>query len=262
MSSAPPSPRSTLRTARRVGLVLGTGFLASVALTGVAQAHVEVVPESVPGGAESAVVAFRVPNESDQASTVTVKVLLPQGKAIASVQTSATPGWTATTQTRKLPQPIENDEGEQVTSVVSQVTWRATGAGIQPGQYQDFDLSLGPLPDSGKLVFNAVQTYSDGTVVTWNEVSADKSVEAEHPAPALTLSAPEDESDAGAASGDGAPDTASDTGDATAQPVSTVAVDDSGSDSGSTWALLMSGAALVVSLLTGLLVWRRGASAR
>ena len=92
-----------------------------------------------------------------------------------------------TTQTRKLAQPIKNDDGEQVTSVVSQVTWKATGDGIVPGQYQDFDLSLGTLPDKGKMVFNATQTYSDGTVVNWNEVSADKSVEPEHPAPTLVL---------------------------------------------------------------------------
>src|SRR3954471_7875696 len=211
------------RTARRVGLVPGAGFLASFALTGVAAAHVEIQPESVPGGSFS-VFAFRVPNESDSARTVVLKVLLPPKQAIASVQTTAIPGWTATTQSRKLPQPIENDDGEQVTSVVSQVTWRATGGGIAPGQYQDFDLSLGPLPAAGKLVFNAVQTYSDGSVVNWNEVSANKSVEAEHPAPTLTLTAAEDESDAGpSAGGDTATDAPTDTADTTAQPAPTVA---------------------------------------
>ena len=61
-----------------------------------------------------------------------------------------------------------------------------TAASVR-GQFQDFDLSLGQLPESGKLVFNALQTYSSGEKVNWNEVSADPSVEPEHPAPILTI---------------------------------------------------------------------------
>src|SRR3954452_17862130 len=221
--SAPPRRR----TARRVGLVLGAGFLASFALAGVAEAHVEIQPESVPGGSFS-VIAFRVPNESNSARTVVLKVLLPPKQAIASVQTTAIPGWTATTQTRKLAQPIENDDGEQVTSVVSQVTWRATGKGIVPGQYQDFDLSLGALPEKGTMVFNAVQTYSDGTVVNWNEVSADASVEPEHPAPTLALAAADAPAYEGTA--DATPDATA--AEATSAPAQTST---SGDGSDSTW---------------------------
>ena len=188
-----------------------------------------------------------------------MKVLLPKNRPIGEVQTTATPGWTVTTKTRKLAQPIEV-EGEKLDSVVSQVTWRATGGGILPGQYQDFDLSLGTLPASGKLVFNAVQTYSDGTTVNWNEVSADKSVEPEHPAPTLTLT-PRG-SRVGDRVGDRVgrpapphherrrPERRGHPGD---RPRPT-----SGSDSA--WPLLLAGAALVVSLLTALLVWRRGRS--
>ena len=73
--------------------------------------------------------------------------------------------------------------GEQLDTVVSDVTWTATTGGIPPRQFQDFDLSLGQLPESGELVFNALQTYSSGEKVNWNEVSADPSIEPEHPAP-------------------------------------------------------------------------------
>ena len=38
-----------------------------------------------------------------------------------------------------------------------------------------------------------MQTYSDGKVVNWNEVSADESVEPEHPAPTLALTAADGE---------------------------------------------------------------------
>ena len=191
-SATTTSPRSPRKTGRRLGLVVGAGIATSFALTGVAHAHVSVQPASVPGG-DFSVIAFRVPNESDSARTAPVKVLLPKNRPIGEVQTTATPGWTVTTKTRTLAQPIEV-EGEKLDSVVSQVTWRATGSGIRPGQFQDFDLGLGTLPASGKLVFNAVQTYSDGTTVNWNEVSADESVEPEHPAPTLILTPAEAES--------------------------------------------------------------------
>lgn len=255
MSSTHTRARATSRTARRVGLLLGAGLLTSIALTGVADAHVEVTPESVPGGGD-AEIAFRVPNESDSASTVVLKVLLPKSRPIGEVQTTVTPGWTVTTRTRKLAKPI-TVEGEQLTSVVSQVTWRATAGGIKPEQYQDFGLSLGGLPTSGTLVFNAVQTYSDGTVVNWNEVSADESVEPEHPAPTLTLTAPESDE----ATSDSATDPATVPATDAAAPTDPEAAPAATSDddgSGSALATLLAAAALVVSMLTALVVWRRG----
>jgi len=254
------SIRPVHRTARRAGVVLGAGLLTSVALTGAAYAHVEITPESVPGGGD-AVISFSVPNESDRASTVAVKVLLPKNRPIGDVATTPTPGWTVTTATRTLAKPIDV-EGEKLDSVVSQVTWKATGDGIKPGQYQEFALSLGPLPDSGTLVFNAVQTYSDGSVVSWNEVSADKSVEPEHPAPTLTLTAPESESGDDTASGSASDAPSDASSDATAPretaATTTTAATTADDGSGSLWATVMAGAALVVSLLTALLVWRRG----
>jgi uncharacterized protein YcnI len=253
------STRPARRTARRAGIVLGAGLLSSIALAGAAYAHVEITPNTVPGG-EDAVIAFSVPTESDTASTTTVKVLLPKNHPIGDVATTPTPGWTVTTGTRKLAKPIDV-EGEKLSSVVSSVTWKATAGGIKPGQYQQFALSIGPLPDSGKLVFNAVQTYSDGSVVNWNEVSANKSVEPEHPAPVLTLTAPESDTAGGDTSGApsaGSSDTASDASapsEAQTTPTATTTSDDG---SGSGLATLLAGAALVVSLLTGFVVWRRG----
>jgi uncharacterized protein YcnI len=252
MFSSTTSARSPRSTTRRLGVLVGAGIATSFALTGVAHAHVSVQPASVPGG-DFSVIAFRVPNESDSASTVAMKVLLPKNRPIGEVQTTATPGWTVTTKTRTLAKPIEVD-GEKLDSVVAQVTWRATGSGIRPGQFQDFDLGLGTLPASGKLVFNAVQTYSDGTTVNWNEVSADESVEPEHPAPTLILTPAEAES----ATASAPSITTKSSADQRVETTPATAQADSGSDSA--WPLLLAGAALVVSLLTALLVWRRGPS--
>ena len=57
-----------------------------------------------------------------------------------------------------------------------------------PGEYQDFQISVDPLPgDTSQLVFKAVQTYSDGDVVRWIDLSSSADPDPEHPAPVLTL---------------------------------------------------------------------------
>ena len=102
------------------------------------------------------------------------------------MQTTPLPGWKITTASRQLDKPIEMD-GEQLTSVVSEVTWTAIGGGIRPGQFQDFNVSLGQLPESGELVFNALQTYSSGEKVIGIRSRPTRAVEPEHPAPILTI---------------------------------------------------------------------------
>jgi uncharacterized protein YcnI len=187
-------------------------------LPAAASAHLSVQPEVLEGGGFS-VVSFRVPNERDDASTVRLRVLFPADHPLGSVQTTPVPGWRVTTATRELEEPVELF-GSKLTEVISQVTWTATGRGIGPGQFQDFDLSLGALPDSGELIFRTIQTYSGGEQVNWNQVAVDESVEPERPAPVLTLAAP--------AEGDVAEDPPA----ATASPV----------------ALVLSGAALLVAV--------------
>jgi uncharacterized protein YcnI len=169
--SAPPTTRVLRRAAVAATIGLVTSLVSLVVLAAGASAHVEVKPPEVEGG-DFAEIAFTVPNELNDASTVKLVVDLPRDQPLASVQTSALPGWQITTKERKLAEPLEL-EGAPVTKVVSQITWKATSAGIPPGQFQDFPVSLGVLPTSGELTFKAVQTYSDGTVVKWDEIAAD-----------------------------------------------------------------------------------------
>jgi periplasmic copper chaperone A len=239
--------RATLRTALGATAVA----LATVALPGVAQAHVSVQPGEAEGGGFS-VVAFRVPNERDDASTTKVRVTMPQDQPLGSVRTTPVPGWSVRTTTRKLAEPIELF-GEKLDTVVADVTWTATDGGIKPGQYQDFDVSVGQLPESGEVVFNTVQTYSSGEQVSWNEVSADETAEPEHPAPVLTITPPEAAENGTAAEQTSAdPD---DTGeDADTRPVA-AQTDDSSSN---TLPVVLSAAALVVAVFAALLAWRRG----
>ena len=82
-------------------------------------------------------------------------MILPEDQPVASVSTTPVPGWTVTTRSRTLDEPLDQ-HGEQVTDVVSEVVWTATANGVAPGQFEDFEISLGPLPDSGGMVFKAL----------------------------------------------------------------------------------------------------------
>lgn len=151
-------------------VALGGGLLALTA--GVANAHVTV---DAPGAKQGsmAVATFRVPTESDTAATTAVTVTVPN---LAVAMTEPIPGWTAK---------VDRNDKSQVTAV----TWTADpgNPGVGPGQFQQFAVALGPLPQQDSVSFPTKQTYSDGKVVDWNQ-PADQGLVA-NPAPTLTLAA-------------------------------------------------------------------------
>ena len=168
---------------KRLALLIAVALGGLLVLAGPASAHVTVAAEgAAPGG--YTVVTFRVPTESDTASTTKLTVSLPP-LGVVDVQPIA--GWSVTTKVSKLNPPITTDDGS-ITSAISQITWTATAGGTKPGEFQQFDVSIGPLPKASSVSFPAIQTYSDGTVVKWIEKAAPGSkTEPEHPAPTLLL---------------------------------------------------------------------------
>lgn len=172
---------------RRVRYALAglAGLVGVLALAAPAAAHVTVNPSQADPGSYTRV-AFRVPTESDTASTTKLAVYLPTGTPIASVSVEPVPGWTIAVKHTKLAKPLKTDDGS-VTEAVSEITWTAGhGAAIKPGQFQEFPVSLGPLPGSGSLTFKALQTYSNGSVVRWID-TASGGAEPANPAPVLTI---------------------------------------------------------------------------
>jgi uncharacterized protein YcnI len=175
------------RTAARATLLsLGATLIGVLAAATPAAAHVTVNPRQETQGGYARL-AFRVPNESDAASTTKVEVFLPAKSPIASVSTMPVPGWTVAV-TRGKPATPLTAHGSEVTEVITKLTWTATPAAvIRAGQFQEFPVSLGPLPEVDSLVFKALQTYSDGTVVRWIDEPVAGGAEPEKPAPVLTL---------------------------------------------------------------------------
>jgi uncharacterized protein YcnI len=154
---------------------------------GLASAHVSVNPATAaPNGYTE--LTFRAPNEQAKANFTKLVVHLPAAHPLGSVSPRPLPGWSITTSTAKLAKPIVTDDGT-TTEYLASVTWTATEGGILPEQYQDFAISAGQLPASGSLTFTVDQSYSDGTVVHWDEATKAGAAEPEHPAPVLTIAA-------------------------------------------------------------------------
>jgi uncharacterized protein len=169
---------------------LAVAALGIVFAAPMAAAHVTPDPTEAPHGGFTTV-NFRVPNERDDASTTSVEINFPTDTPIAFVSVQPVPGWQYTAETTALAQPIETDDGE-VTDAVSKVTF--TGGAIKPGEFQQFAISMGPMPDEGdEVMFPTIQTYDSGEVVRWIDEPTADGTEPEHPAPALTLTAAQED---------------------------------------------------------------------
>jgi len=101
-----------------------------------------------------------------------------------SVQPRA--GWTHEVERVTIDPPLEV-HGEEVTERVASVTW--AGGSIGPGEFDQFLLSAGPMPETDELEFGALQTYDNSEVVRWIEEVPESGEEPELPAPLLTLTA-------------------------------------------------------------------------
>ncbi|WP_282694754.1 YcnI family protein [Streptomyces sp. CC208A] len=173
----------------RVLLAAGTAAASVVLLSGTAFAHVTVQPQGEAAQGGYATVNVKVPNERDNASTVKVEVNFPLDHPLASVMPQPVPGWKAEVTKSKLDKPLTL-HGKQINEAVSKVTWTADGSKIGPGQFQQFPLSLGRLPeDTDQLVLKAIQTYDNKEIVRWIEEKKEGAEEPQNPAPVLKLSA-------------------------------------------------------------------------
>lgn len=188
------------RRYRRVAAVrvLVAALAAGVLAAPAASAHVTVNPREAPRGGYAAL-AFRVPNERPDANTTELRVSFPEEHPLRSVRVKPHPGWTYEIETRELDEPLETEGGEEVTEVVSTITW--SGGEITPEQYEEFEVSVGPLPeDADEIMFPSIQVYDSGEEVEWiEEPPAEGGEEPERPAPLLTLVDPEGEGGGGAA---------------------------------------------------------------
>lgn len=164
----------------------GAAAVGTVLLALPASAHVTVSPGSAQPGS-AAVLTFHVPNEEANADVNQVDLQIPTDHPIAQLLVQPVPGWMISVRTATLAKALVTDDGK-FSQAVSEVIW--SGGKVAPGQFQDFTVSADPLPAGiSQLTFKTIQTYSNGDVVRWIDVSQPGQAEPEHPAAVLTLSA-------------------------------------------------------------------------
>jgi len=182
------SLRRTLKTA--CAATMAAGLLAFG--VSAASAHVHVDPDD-PAAGGSTHLTFNVPNESPTAKTNKLEVSLPTDTPFTSVSVKPIDGWKAELITTTLPKPV-TVAGTTVTKAVTSVVWTADDAHqIGQNEYQAFSISVGVLPDAGTTItLPANQSYTDGTVVKWDEKTVQGQPEPEHPAPSFVTTASDD----------------------------------------------------------------------
>jgi uncharacterized protein YcnI len=230
---------------RRLVLAAACACTLVVLDAAVVAAHVTVSPSVIPQGTDDVILTFRVPNESATAAVDGLRIQFPLDHPIVLLNPEAGSGWQVTVHTTALPKPVTTDDGT-FTSTVSEIDW--SGGSIPVGQFGEFDILAQGIPTgTSELVFKAIQSYNNGTVVSWIQVPSRAVPDPEHPAPTITLTAPG--KDAASATATTTPAPAA-SGGATA--TATTPTSSSGADWQSIAALILAALALVVAVLA---VW-------
>lgn len=209
---------------------IATAAAGLLLFSGIASAHVTVKPAtSQPGAWET--YTIKVPSEKEIATTkVTLKV--PEG--VELMQYQPIPDWKITT---------EKDSAGKISSI----TWDATGTGINAGEFQQFNFVAHNPEKEMEVAWDAFQYYKDGSIVEW---TGDEGSDDPHSITKITTVAGQEPAASGhshdATAGDHSDNQAGDTSSGTA---STTA-DSSSSTGVQTATLIVSIAALLLSIIS------------
>lgn len=141
---------------KKVSSLVAVAAFAVVALPVSAFAHVTVKPAEV-GTAARQTFNVSVPNESETAEVVGVRLIIPDG--LKSARPNAKPGWKIDLK----------KEGEGEAAKVTEIIWTSTGGTVPVNLRDDFFFGAQAPADATELQWKAYETYSDGTVVAWDQ---------------------------------------------------------------------------------------------
>lgn len=173
---------------RRVAGALTVGAALVVMTSPAAAAHVDAtLDDTGPGG--FGVITLAVPGEAGKPTTTKVEVRIPDETPMRTVRPQPVAGWQVEITKRTVDPPLLKDDGTPVTEVVDTVSWTASGTGIPSGQFAQFALYAGPLPDADTLALPTTQTFADGTTEAWTE-PATGGEKPKFPVPTATIAKP------------------------------------------------------------------------
>jgi uncharacterized protein YcnI len=154
---------------RRALLVVGATALAVGVLAPGARADVGVTPgDALQGDAVN--LTFQVREDVPGAYTNKIELVLPEDAAVAEVDPLSVPDWAPKVTYTKAPQHTQT-QGTQTHAhggggdmVTSSITWYRVAKPASMTAPSELRVSMGPLPQVGRLAFTVVQTYSNGRV--------------------------------------------------------------------------------------------------
>ncbi|ROR43016.1 DUF1775 domain-containing protein [Kitasatospora cineracea] len=153
----------------RVGTTLAGAATVLLALATPALAHSEVSASDARALAENVTLTFTSEAESTSAGIQKIQIVLPDGVPVQSVALKDAPtGWTLT---------------PDATGYTVQ------GPALPVGDNAKHSIVVRQLPQGESLPFKTIETYSNGKVSRWIEMSQNGS-EPENPAPVLELKPP------------------------------------------------------------------------
>jgi len=146
---------------------LAAACVAALVFAGVASAHARVSPPVSVGG-KLQLYSLAVPTEKENLTTTKIVMTVPKGFGIDSF-VPPPQGWTMHVQ----------QTGSGDSAVVQKVTW--TGGSTPTGDDSLFQFLAQPA-HTGTYTFDVQQTYSDNSIVEWNEAET-----AANPAPTIEV---------------------------------------------------------------------------
>jgi uncharacterized protein YcnI len=172
--------------------IAGAALLALAAISP-AGAHVTATPTTTAEGSYT-LVTFGVPHGCDGSPTTSVEIQVPE--ALNSVTPGVNYGWEVEKVYEDLATPVTDSHGNAVTERVASVVYTAKEP-LPDGFYDSFVWSM-QLPEgtAGEtLYFPAVQTCEEGETA-WIQIPEEgqSGEELEHPAPSVTVTEPEADS--------------------------------------------------------------------
>lgn len=141
---------------KKVSVIASVLVFAVIAVPASVFAHVTVKPAEVATAARQTF-NVSVPNESDTAEVVGVRLIVPEG--LKSARPNAKPGWKV--ELKK--------EGEGESAKVTEINWTTTGGTIPVGLRDDFFFGAQAPAEATEMQWKAYETYSDGKIVAWDQ---------------------------------------------------------------------------------------------
>lgn len=175
----------TRTISRLLALVAGSAVLLAAG-TLPASAHVIVDPGQAAQGSFDRL-DFRMPTER-AANSIKLKVTFPTDPPLAYVLAKPHAGWQIKIEKKTYAPPVVVD-GKSVSEAVSAITWTAESnkSVVKPDEFDEFTVLAGYMPKVAQVYFPAYQTYSDGTVVNWDQIPSSTDPTPANPAPTLKL---------------------------------------------------------------------------